>query len=214
MNPLIERAVIDYGLWAVGAVILVECLGVPVPGQAILLAAAIFAGMEGGLDISAIVVVAAAAAFAGSLLSFALARLAIVDRFVVRHGHRIGFGDKRRTVARRLFERYGAAIVFLGRFVAMLRTFSGLIAGMIGMPALPFVLADLFGSIAWGAVIGYGGYFLGDNMRRLSSEIQWATGGAVVVMALAVLWAFKRYERRLDGRTPAEVGDAGSRDPG
>ena len=214
MNPYLEHAVTDYGLWAVGLVILVECLGVPVPGQAILLAAAISAGMGGGLDISAIVVASAAAAFAGSLLSFALARHPAVDRFLTRHGHRFGFGAKRRAVAQHLFARYGAAIVFLGRFAAVLRTFTGLIAGMIGMPALPFVLANLLGSIAWAAVIGFGGYLLGDGMRQLSSEIQWVTGLLVIVVALAVLWAFKHYERRLEDQSAAGSPDRDGSDPG
>ncbi|MDR3374685.1 MAG: DedA family protein [Ancalomicrobiaceae bacterium] len=214
MTPYLEHAVADYGLWAVGVIILVECLGVPAPGQAILLAAAIFAGMTGGLDISAIVIVAAAAAFAGGLGSFALARLAAVDRFITRHGHRVRFGDKRRAVAQRLFARYGAAIVFLGRFVAVLRTFSGLIAGIIGMPPVPYILANLLGSVAWASVIGFGGYLLGDSMRQLSSEIQWVTGFLVIAIALAVLWAFKRYERRLDARSEADDSNANGPEPG
>jgi len=78
---------------------------------------------------------------------------------------------------------------------------------MLGMPALPFVLANLFGSIAWASVIGTGGYVLGDNMRRLSAEIQWVTGILVVVLALGVLWAFKRYERRLEDTSTAGSAD-------
>src|SRR6516165_4946320 len=91
----------------------------------------------------------------------------------------------------------GAKVVFLGRFVALLRMLAAFLAGVNRMPWRTFLLANAGGGIIWAAVFGIGGYFFGKLLLQLHHAL------APIVFALALAAFFgcgylvRRYEDRL-----------------
>jgi membrane protein DedA with SNARE-associated domain len=119
----------EYGLVAVAALIgLVECLGLPVPGETALLAAAIYAGTKHGLNINAVIVTAAGAAMAGRMIGYLIGHK-LGSWLLLRYGHYVGLTTGRIKLGQYLFLRYGGNIIFFAQFVRVLRTLAGPFAG-------------------------------------------------------------------------------------
>ena len=96
----------EYGLLAVAAIIGLECLGLPVPGETALLAAAIYAGTKTDLNINAVVVTAAGAAMAGRMIGYLIGHK-FGSWLLLRYGHYVGLTTGRIKLGQYLFVRYG-----------------------------------------------------------------------------------------------------------
>src|SRR5215472_5339643 len=156
-----------YGLWALFTVVALESVGVPLPGEAALLAASLYAGSTHQLDIVAVVLVAATGAILGDNVGYLIGRR-IGAPLVARWGRYVGLHEARLKVGQYLFLRHGGKIVFFGRFVALLRTFAALLAGANGLPPLRFLFFNAAGGIVWATTFGVGGYLLGEGIRRIA----------------------------------------------
>ena len=193
-----------YGYAAIFLVIMLESAGVPMPGETILIAAAVLAGTRHSLDIRWVIASAAIAAIAGDNLGFWIGRT-WGGRLLARYGPRIGFDERKQALGHFLFRRYGGAIVFFGRFAALLRTYAALLAGINGLAPLRFFAWNAAGGVIWATLFGLGGYLLGMGIERVAGPIGWvalalAVGGGVV------LWRFfKRHEERLLEAAEAEM---------
>ena len=185
-----------YGYYAVFLVVMLESAGVPMPGETVLVSAAIYAGTTRGLDIRLVVVAAAVAAILGDNLGFWVGRRYGQD-LLTRYGPRVGLDGRKQQLGRYLFKRYGGAIVFFGRFVALLRTYSALLAGANGLRPAVFFLWNAAGGITWACVFGFGGYLLGRGLERIAGPVGWIALGLAVIGGF-VLWRFyKAHEERL-----------------
>jgi membrane protein YqaA with SNARE-associated domain len=122
-----------YGLWVVFGVVLLECVGIPLPGETALVGAAIYAGTTHNIHIAAVIAVAAAAAIIGATLGYLIGR-SIGFRLLVRYGSYVRLDEPRLKVGEYLFRRHGGKIVFFGRFIAILRAYAALLAGANRMP--------------------------------------------------------------------------------
>jgi membrane protein DedA with SNARE-associated domain len=172
--------VADYGYAAVFALIFVESLGVPAPGEGILVVTALFAARTHRLDIADVITTAAIAAFLGTSLGYLLGRsagLALIARF----GGYVGLSPARRRLGQYLFLRHGAKIVFFGRFIAFLRAFEGILAGVNCMSLRRFMLFNALGAIAWTGSFGLGAFLFGRAFVHLSRPI------GLVAIVLAIL---------------------------
>ncbi|MCK8785468.1 DedA family protein [Roseomonas sp. NAR14] len=204
-GPAVTHLLETYGYALIAAVILLEATGLPLPGESLLIAAALYAGTTGHLDINLVVAVAAAAAILGDNLGYAIGRF-VGEPALLRWGGRIGLTEQRLAIARNLFRRHGGKVVLFGRFVVLLRTVAALMAGVTRMPWPHFLLANATGGILWCALYGYAAYFLGDRLEQAKG---WATVaiGAVAVLAFAgTLWFTRRQERRLAREAGIEPG--------
>ncbi len=110
----------QYGYWVVVLAVAIESLGIPLPGETTLIAAALYAGSTGRLNVVAVVGVAAAAAIVGDNIGYLLGRVGGY-RLLRRYGRYVGIDDAKIKVGRYLFDRHGAKVVFFGRFVSILR---------------------------------------------------------------------------------------------
>ena len=103
----------------------------PLPGEAILISAAIFAGTTHNLSIALVLVSAVVGAILGSIIGFWIG-----DRhgypLLLRYGSYIGLTETRIKIAQYLFRRQGVVVVLIARFVAVLRSVVGFIAGANG----------------------------------------------------------------------------------
>ena len=124
VQPVVDR----YGYPAVFLTILVEGVGIPAPGQTILIAAALSAA-HGHLSIVWVMILACMGAGLGNSLGYLLGRWggrALLARFKVR-------GDRLARLEGH-FRRYGGGVVLVARFLDGLRQLNGLVAGMLAMP--------------------------------------------------------------------------------
>jgi len=185
-----------YGYGLVLAVVALESAGLPLPGETVLISAAIYAGATHNMAIAGVIAAAAAGAILGDNIGFWIGREAgppILERF----GDLVGIDARRRKLGQYLFRRYGGAIVFFGRFVAFLRAFAALLAGVNRLEPLRFFVFNAAGGIAWATIFGLGTYALGSSFHKIAGPF----GIAMLVLALAAIvlgWRFyRRHEERL-----------------
>jgi membrane-associated protein len=184
----------NVGYAAVFALIAVETMGIPVPGETALIAAALLAH-DGQMDIGTLVALAASAAIIGDNVGFAIGRKG-GRRLFARPGP---FHRHRLTVLEHgepFFARHGPKAVFLGRWVSGLRIASAWLAGMNKMSWPTFLFWNALGGIAWAASIGLGVYFLG----HVAEEVITKVGPAAAVLGVIALAVFLIWRHR---RTPA-----------
>src|SRR6266446_3634413 len=117
-----------YGYWAVALVVMGESLGLPVPGETLLLLGAASAG-AGYLEVWGVIGAAAGGAIVGDSLGYALGRWG-GRPLLERYGRVLHLQPRHLARAEAFFARYGAKTVCVGRFIAILRTYSALLAGL------------------------------------------------------------------------------------
>ena len=192
MAAYLEHLLHAYGYAAIFAVIALENVGLPVPGETILITSGIFAATTHELNVLGIVIAAAVAAFAGSVAGFMLGRYG--ERHVL---HRLGLDERDLRLGRYLFQRFGGRVVFVARFIAFLRSLAGLLAGANAMPLKRFVIASGLGALAWSAIFGFAAYALGREIEVLSARTAVALGLLVLLAAIAGLRFLRRNRARL-----------------
>ena len=185
--------VASYGLWAVFVIVMLESAGVPLPGETALVSAAIYAGATGGLRISEVIAVAAIAAILGDNIGFWMGRT-WGKPLLRRYGHFARLDDRRIALGELLFARHGASIVFFGRFIAFLRIFAALLAGVCGLGWGRFLIFNAAGAITWALLFAMGGYIFGDTVVKLSGPVGILAFVAVVAGVIAFAWAARWQE--------------------
>jgi membrane protein DedA with SNARE-associated domain len=198
----VEHLIQSYGLWVLFVVLTLESMGVPAPGESALVAAALYAGSTHQIDVVAVVLVAAAAAITGDNIGYLIGR-SVGAPLIARYGRYVGLDEARLKVGQYLFRTHGGKIVFFGRFVAFLRTFAALLAGMNRMTWSRFLVMNALGGLCWATLFGAGAYLFGTEMSRLAGPI----GVLLLIAALAAVGAgiifFRRHEKELERRAQA-----------
>ena len=120
----------EYGLIAVAAIVGLEFLGIPVPGETALLGAAIYTGAKHDLNIIAVILTAAGAAMVGRMIGYVIGH-EFGYRLLLRYGHYAGLTTGRVKLGQYLFLRYGGKIIFIAQFVPVLRSLAGLLPAPI-----------------------------------------------------------------------------------
>jgi membrane protein DedA with SNARE-associated domain len=189
----------SYGYGAVAGVVALESIGLPLPGETTLIAAAIIAATRHELDIGLVIAAAAAGAIIGDNIGFWIGR-AFGYRLVLRFGRYLRLTEPRIKLGQYLFERYGGWIVCLGRFVAVLRALAALLAGVNCMGWRRFLFFNALGAGLWAGAYGMGAYYLGKAMTRLAGPVGIAIG--VVAAALIIAWFvfLRRHEAELEAK--------------
>ena len=171
-----------YGYIAVGGFIALEDFGIPVPGETILIAAAVYAG-AGRLSIVAVGLVALLAAIIGDNIGYAIGYFG-GRALVLRFGKYVHLTSERLDKAERFFDRYGGAVVAGARFVEGLRQANGIVAGTIRMHWLKFLAFNALGAALWVTVWVSIGYLAGSHITVIYHTI--TRYGLYLLIALAV----------------------------
>jgi membrane protein DedA with SNARE-associated domain len=185
-----------YGYWAIAAIVGIEGVGIPIPGEATLILAAAYAGSTHQLDIRLVVVAAAAGSLIGSIVGFWIGR-EVGYPLLVRYGHYVGLTESKIKIGQYLFRLHGGKIVFFGRFLPLLRMLAALLAGANCMSWSWFLLFNTTGSLLWAGTYGIGAYYLGQGASRLQGPLELALGAAVLLLILAVTVLLRRREAQL-----------------
>lgn len=194
MNPADQVA--HYGYLSVFAIVGLESLGVPLPGETTLIAAALYAGATHKLSIVAVIVAASAGAIVGDNVGYAIGHWGGF-RLLVRFGGRIGFNAGRIKIARYLFQRFGGPVVFFGRFVSILRTYAAFLAGTTRMRWRRFLAYNAAGGVLWATLYGTAAYVLGKAVDAFSRPLTVGFAIAGVGAILVGLFFVRRGEERL-----------------
>lgn len=185
-----------YGYLAVIILVGTESIGVPVPGETMLVTAAIYAGRTHRLSIVLVIVAAATGAIVGDNIGYTIGRIGGYP-LLRRYGRYIRLDQRRLKLGQYLFRRHGSKVVFFGRFVAILRTFAAFLSGANLMHWRRFLLFNALGGIVWSVIFGLGGYLLGTQIERLSQPIGIVLAVAAVIGLIAFFVFLRRNEERL-----------------
>src|SRR5262245_61999620 len=169
-------------------------MGVPLPGEYAADADAVYAGTTHKLDIFGVIAAAAAGAVIGDNIGYEIGRW-VGFPLLVRFGPRIGLDERRLKLGQYLFSRYGGAIVFFGRFVALLRALAALLAGTNRMPWLRFFFFNAAGGAVWASTFGFGGYWLGSSIHELSRPLGLGLFVVAVIGAALGIVFLRRHEQ-------------------
>src|SRR5947209_9869770 len=186
-----------YGYLAVLLFVAIESTGIPFPGETILLVAAIGAGTTHQLSIALVIVATASGAILGDNLGFWVGCEGGY-RLLRRYGRYIRLEERRLKLGQYLFLKHGGKVVFFGRFVAVLRALAAFLAGTNRMPWPRFLIFNATGGIVWATLFGLGGYFLGDNIHRLTGLIGIGAIVLAAVFIIGFLFFLRRNEHRLE----------------
>ncbi|MBN9101140.1 MULTISPECIES: DedA family protein [unclassified Pseudonocardia] len=192
----------------VGGVIGIESLGIPLPGEIVLVSAALLSSRH-ELDVSPlwIAVAGSAGAIIGDSIGYAIGRrfghplFDWLGRKFPRH-----FGPKHVAFAESVFTRWGVLAVFFGRFIALLRIFSGPLAGALKMHYPKFLAANALGGITWAAGTTFAVYYLGVVAETWLSRFSYVGLGVAVVAGLAIGFVIKRKTEKMADRYAEEQG--------
>ena len=181
----IQEIAHHYGYWAVFLGILLENLGLPLPGETITIAGGFLAGSK-ELNYWFVLISAIAGAVLGGICGYWIGRkggwpllLTIGKVFRVR--------EERLLKLKAQFSENAGKAVFLGRFLALLRIFASPLAGIAEMPFLKFMAYNLAGAAALASVMVTLSFFAG-RIVPLDQLVSWVTKFGIVALILVFAW--------------------------
>ena len=192
----------------VGLVIGLESIGIPLPGEVILVSAALLASRH-QLDVSSVwvAVAASAGAIAGDNIGYLAGRrwgdrmFDVLGRRFPKHA-----GPDQLAYAEHVFTRYGVWAVFFGRFVALLRMFAGPLSGALRMPYPRFLAANALGGLVWASGTTAAVYTLGTVAEQWLKRSSWIALIVAIVVGIAVSSVLRRRVGRAVARYADERG--------
>jgi membrane protein DedA with SNARE-associated domain len=193
-----------YGLWVILALVLIEDFGIPVPGETVLIAGAIYAG-AGRLNIVAVGLIGFAAAIGGDNIGYAIGRFGGRE-LVERWGRYVFLTIERLEKTEHFFNRHGGKIITIARFIEGLRQANGIIAGLAKMRWLRFLAFNALGAALWVGTWVSVGYFAGQHINTIYNDI--TTYSLYVLIAAVVLlagWLLLRLCKHRAKSRPAQT---------
>lgn len=170
-----------------GAVVGIESLGIPFPGEIVLVSAALLSSRhELAVSWEWIAVAGSIGAMVGDSIGYAIGR-----RFGSRLFDWLGrrfprhFGPDHVLFAEHVFQRWGLLAVFFGRFIAVLRIFAGPLAGALIMSYRRFLAANVLGGIMWATGTTAAIYYLGVAAETALSRFSYVALAVAVLIGIA-----------------------------
>jgi membrane protein DedA with SNARE-associated domain len=185
-----------YGLWAILVLVAIEDFGVPVPGETVLIAGAVYAG-SGQLNVVAVGIVGFLAAVLGDNVGYVIGRFG-GRALALRWGKYVFLTDERLDKAEAFFNRHGGKIIVFARFVEGLRQANGIIAGITRMHWLRFVAFNMLGAALWVGTWVSVGYLAGQHITPIYNYITRYSLYVLIALAVALVAyiAMRLHKRR------------------
>jgi membrane protein DedA with SNARE-associated domain len=194
----VEPYIRDYGVLAVVIILGLESLGLPLPGETILIFASIMT-VRGQVSLQYLILFAWLAAVIGDNFGYLIGHV-LGRPLVIKHGAAIGINESRFAAMEKTFERYGALTVAVARFIAGLRQLNGVIAGTLGMHWWKFLFFNALGGAIWVTAWVLGVHFLTkyvEDFWLVAHDLGYAGAGiAVLVLLVGGLYLFRRSENQ------------------
>jgi membrane protein DedA with SNARE-associated domain len=175
------------------AIIGLESMGIPSPGETALVAAAVLAS-QGKLHIWLVLVIGISSAIVGDNIGYLLGRRFGRELLEARgplRKHRV----RALEIGDGFFKRHGPKTVFFGRWIVAIRVATAWLAGINEMNFRLFFLWNAFGGITWGMTYGLAAYFAGKAAQGVLTIVGAVVGGVVVLVFVARYFWERRRER-------------------
>lgn len=192
----LQNALNLLGYPAVTLFIMIESIGIPFPGESMLLIASFYSAIDNHLQIPIVIACAAFGAIVGDNIGYYIGRTG-GRAFAKRFGKYIFLKPGHLDYAEQFFLKHGNKTVFLGRFIAILRIWAAFLAGLNKMHWRMFLLYNAMGGIVWATIVGILGYLAGRVFKnnfglveQIAGTVGWISGGLVlacVVIAIIIL---------------------------
>jgi membrane protein DedA with SNARE-associated domain len=193
----------DSGYWALIVFAFVQACCIPISSEITFGFAGVLA-YQGHLSLVLVIVIGTLAELAGSSAAYGLGRLG-GRHTVERYRRYLLMTRKDVERAERFFAGRGAYSVAVARVIPLVRAFTGLVAGFMEVPLLPFEIFNLIGTLAWATVLSVIGYEFGSEWTRVSKNFSRASDAlaVLVVLLLVALIVHKAIELRKERRADA-----------
>ncbi len=196
IDPLVR----EFGLPGIFFCLFFESLGLPMPGESLIIVASGIAGL-GKLNIYAIALTAFAAAVTGDNVGYLIGRR-LGRPLIVRHGSRLGITQERLAIVEEQVRKRGPLIVAGARFFVVLRQLNGIAAGTVGMHWLTFLASNAVGAALWVGFWTTLAYRFGQDVplltqlwKHLSVVALFAVLGTLLSLAVAWWWVRRHGNR-------------------
>ncbi len=187
LGPVLDH----YGYLAVAGLVLVEDFGIPVPGETVLIAASVYAGV-GRMNIVAVGLIAVAAAVVGDNIGYLIGRTG-GRALALRYGRYVFLTPARLDRAEAFFARHGGKVVTVARFLEGLRQANGIIAGISGMHWLKFAAYNLLGAVLWAGLWCTLGVVAGNHIGTIYTQITRYSLYVLIALGVVVVAMVTRH---------------------
>ncbi|MGH1394291.1 MAG: DedA family protein [Trichormus sp.] len=187
-----------YGYWAIFLGILLENLGIPLPGETVTLVGGFLAGSN-ELNYWIVLSIAVSGAFIGGICGYWIGRLSGWS-FLLQVGKIFRISEVRLLAIKEQFSQNAPKAVFFGRFFALLRIFAAPLAGIAEMPFGTFLIYNILGATAWASLMVTLAFFAG-RIVSLEQLVTWVSQFAILALLILValivipLWLESRQVR-------------------
>jgi membrane protein DedA with SNARE-associated domain len=193
----LDHLLSQYGYAAVLAFVMIESLGVPFPGETMVIAASLYAGVSHHLVVWLIWAAAAGGAIVGDNIGFGIGHWGGY-RLLRRYGSKVRLDAAKLKVGRLVFDRHGGKVVFFGRFISILRTYAAFLAGTNRMSYWRFFFFNAAGGVVWSGIYALGFYYAGGALKSLRAPFDIGLGVLAALVVVAFLVWVRRNEKRLE----------------
>jgi membrane protein DedA with SNARE-associated domain len=200
VHPTLGHLIETYGYWILFLLVAVESVGIPLPGETALVTAAAVAA-NGRLDVFWVFGIGALAAIIGDNCGYWFGRTGGLQ-LVERYGHHVGLSDVKLERVRGFYASHGSKTVLIGRFIAIMRSWAAILAGVMRMSYPRFIAVNAVGCILWTSVFTTLGYVFGRNLPLVEKYIR-EIGIALAIVVVAGL-AILIIRRRRNNKTPPQ----------
>jgi membrane protein DedA with SNARE-associated domain len=197
----LEPTLDHFGYLAVVGLVLIEDFGVPVPGETVLILAAVYAG-TGRLNVVLVGLLGFVGAILGDNIGFAIGHFG-GRPLLERYGRYIFLTPERVDRATGFFDRHGGWIIIIARFIEGLRQANGIIAGISGIHWAKFLVFNAIGAALWVAVWTSVGYLSGSHINTIYNDAtRYSTFVAIALGLLLLAYIARRVVRARRARAP------------
>ena len=183
-----------YGVAAVFVILTLESLGIPLPGESLLIVAAILAE-RGDISFPGLLVAAWAGSVIGDNIGYLIGRM-LGRRLVLRYGAKIRLTPERLHRVEAVFTQYGPVTVAFARFFNVLRQLNGVVAGTVNMEWRRFMAFNALGGALWVLAWAMAGFYLSRHGARFDVLLHklgyLGAGFAATALVLILTWVFGR----------------------
>lgn len=172
-----------YGYWAVFIGIALENMGIPLPGETIVIVGGFLAGSS-ELNYGYVLGSAIAGAVLGDNFGYWAGRVG-GWQLLVKIARVFRIEEQKLEQVRDRYTKNAAQAVFFGRFVTLLRIFAGPLAGITKMPYKQFLLCNFGGAAVWATTIVTLAFVLG-KVVSLEQIISWVAQFGIAALLLVI----------------------------
>ncbi len=187
----------QYGYFVVLFGIMLENLGIPLPGESVVLMGGFLAG-EGELRYIWVLASAIVGAITGNTFGYWVGVYGGWP-LLLRVGKLFQLSEERLFEIKKRSSHNIGRTVLLGRFVALLRIFAGPLAGITGMPFAQFTLYNCMGAVLWATAMVTLAFVAG-QVVPLGQLILWVGQFGALLLGGIAAWLVMPWLLRLTRR--------------